>query len=112
MVTRDLIAAFRRACPEYERIYWETLPFPGVLVDQIREGALVTGNLARIAIRPDIFTAGSARIGNLTVNTAGFHVWNPIPGTGWGLWSTQITLIISPGWAVFLRRPQNTGRHP
>jgi len=63
MVTRDLIAAFQRAFPEYERIYWETLP-PGVLVDQIREGALVTGNL-RIAIRPDILTAGAARIGQL-----------------------------------------------
>ena len=63
MVTRDLIAAFQEAFPEYERIYWETLP-PGVLVDQILEGALVVGNL-RIAIRPDIFTAGAARIGQL-----------------------------------------------
>jgi molybdate transport system substrate-binding protein len=75
MVTRDLIAAFRRACPEYERIYWETLP-PGVLVDQIREGALVTGNL-RIAIRPDIFTAGAARIGRLDRECGWFSRMEP-----------------------------------
>jgi molybdate transport system substrate-binding protein len=75
MVTRDLIAAFRRACPEYERIYWETLP-PGVLVDQIREGALVTGNL-RIAIRPDIFTAGATRIGQLDRECGWFSRMEP-----------------------------------
>jgi molybdate transport system substrate-binding protein len=75
MVTRDLVAAFRSACPEYERIYWETLP-PGVLVDQIREGALVMGNL-RIAVQPDIFTAGTARIEQLDRECGWFSRMEP-----------------------------------
>jgi molybdate transport system substrate-binding protein len=75
MVTHDLIAAFREAFPEYERIYWETLP-PGVLVDQIREGALVVGNL-RIAVRPDVFTAGASRIGQLDRESGWFEHMEP-----------------------------------
>lgn len=60
MVTHELLDAFRRQCPYCERIYWETLP-PGVLVDQVQQGALVVGNL-RIAITPDVLTAGRGRI--------------------------------------------------
>ena len=75
MVTHDLIAAFQETFPEYERIYWETLP-PGVLVDQIRVGALVVGNL-RIAVRPDIFTAGTARIGQLDRECGWFSRMEP-----------------------------------
>jgi molybdate transport system substrate-binding protein len=63
MVTHDLIDAFQRIYPQYQRIYWETLP-PGVLVRQIENGGLRIGNL-RIAHRPDIFTAGAARIRQL-----------------------------------------------
>jgi molybdate transport system substrate-binding protein len=63
MVTHDLIAAFRKHHPKYQRIYWETLP-PGVLVRQIEKGQLQMGTL-RIAIRPDIFTAGTDRIRQL-----------------------------------------------
>ncbi len=63
MVTHDLIAAFQQEYPEYRRIYWQTLP-PGVLAEQIEAGALVIGNL-RIALRPDIFTAGTSRIEHL-----------------------------------------------
>ncbi len=59
MVTHDLIASFQREYPEYQRIYWETLP-PGVLVGQIERGGLVMGNL-RIALRPDVVTAGASR---------------------------------------------------
>jgi molybdate transport system substrate-binding protein len=63
MVTHDLISAFQKEHPEFQRIFWETLP-PGILAGQIETGALVMGNL-RIAIRPDIFTAGEKRIERL-----------------------------------------------
>lgn len=63
MVVHDLVAAFKQAHPEYQRIYVETLP-PGILAQQIEQGALVMGNL-RIALKPDIYTAGAKRIAQM-----------------------------------------------
>ncbi|HVC28203.1 MAG TPA: substrate-binding domain-containing protein [Gammaproteobacteria bacterium] len=63
MVVHELVAAFQKRYPQYQRIFVETLP-PGILADQIRKGALVMGNL-RIALRPDIYTAGQNRIKEL-----------------------------------------------
>lgn len=60
MATDELMREFRRAHPEVQRIFWETLP-PGILAKQIEQGALIIGNL-RIAIQPDIYTAGARRI--------------------------------------------------
>jgi len=60
MATAELMDAFRLEHPDVRRIYWETLP-PGILARQIEEGAIVIGNL-RIAITPDIYTAGGKRI--------------------------------------------------
>ncbi|MGB9429982.1 MAG: substrate-binding domain-containing protein [Gammaproteobacteria bacterium] len=60
MVVHDLVRAFQKEYPQYRRIFVETLP-PGILADQIREGALVLGNL-RIALKPDIYTAGRSRV--------------------------------------------------
>lgn len=60
MVTPELMDAFRQEHPDVQRIYWETLP-PGILAKQIDQGALIIGNL-RIAIKPDIYTAGARRI--------------------------------------------------
>jgi molybdate transport system substrate-binding protein len=60
MVVHDLIAAFRQAHPKYQRIFVETLP-PGILAKQIETGSLVMGNL-KIALKPDVFTAGKASI--------------------------------------------------
>lgn len=31
MVTHDLVSAFQERYPQYQRIYWETLP-PGILI--------------------------------------------------------------------------------
>ena len=69
MVVRDLLAAFRHAYPQYRRIFVETLP-PGILAKQIETGALVMGNL-RIALKPDVFTAGKASIAAQQKQ----HVW-------------------------------------
>ena len=60
MVVHDLMAAFRQAHPRYQRIFVETLP-PGILAKQIESGALVMGNL-RIALKPDVYTAGKGAI--------------------------------------------------
>jgi ABC-type molybdate transport system substrate-binding protein len=60
MVVNDLINAFKKAYPHYKRVYAETLP-PGILAQQIEQGALVMGNV-RISEKPDIYTAGKGRI--------------------------------------------------
>ena len=63
MVVHDLVAAFRRAYPQYPRVFAETLP-PGILAKQIEGGVLVMGNL-RIALKPDVYTAGRGAIDRL-----------------------------------------------
>jgi ABC-type molybdate transport system substrate-binding protein len=60
MAVPDLLAAFKKTHPKYQRIYVETLP-PGKLAAQIEAGALVMGNL-RIDAKPDVYTAGKKRI--------------------------------------------------
>ncbi len=60
MVVHDLVAAFRKAHPQYQRIFVETLP-PGILAKQIETGALVMGNL-KISLQPDVYTAGKGAI--------------------------------------------------
>jgi len=60
MVVHDLMDAFRKAHPQYQRIFVETLP-PGILAKQIETGSLVMGNL-RIALRPDVYTAGKGAL--------------------------------------------------
>jgi molybdate transport system substrate-binding protein len=60
MVVHDLMAAFKQAHPQYQRIYVETLP-PGILAKQIETGSLVMGNL-RITLKPDVYTAGKGAI--------------------------------------------------
>ncbi len=56
MVVEDILAAFRQIYPEIERIFYETLP-PGVLAEQIKQGALRLGELL-ISTPPDVYTAG------------------------------------------------------
>ncbi len=60
MVVDDLIAAFKKEYPQYERILVETLP-PGLLMQQIKTGSLVIGNM-RLSYKPDIYTAGKKGI--------------------------------------------------
>lgn len=60
MVIDELIAAFKKAHPQYQRVFAETLP-PGILAKQIATGSIVIGNL-RITLKPDVYTAGKNRI--------------------------------------------------
>lgn len=56
MVVDELLAAFKKEYPQYQRIFAETLP-PGILRRQLEGGSITIGNL-RITLRPDIYTEG------------------------------------------------------
>ncbi|SHF78704.1 molybdate ABC transporter substrate-binding protein [Pedobacter caeni] len=60
MCIDDLLAAFKKSYPQYQRIFAETLP-PGILAKQIIHGSIVIGNM-RITLKPDVYTAGKNRI--------------------------------------------------
>jgi len=60
MVIDELIGAFKKKHPQYQRVFAETLP-PGILAKQIATGSVVIGNL-RITLKPDVYTAGKSRI--------------------------------------------------
>jgi len=64
MVIDDLMNAFKKAYPQYQRVFAETLP-PGKLADQIKGGSLTIGNM-RITLKPDVYTAGKNRIDEMT----------------------------------------------
>lgn len=60
MVLDDLIAAFKKAYPAYQKVFAESLP-PGILAKQIEGGTMTIGNM-RIDLKPDVYTAGKGRI--------------------------------------------------
>ncbi len=73
MCIDDLIAAFKKQFPQYQRIFAETLP-PGILAKQIEGGSITIGNM-RIILQPDVYTAGKNRIEQMTsyfVDTAAY----------------------------------------
>ncbi len=76
MVVPELVAAFRREHPQHRRIFVETLP-PGILADQIEQGAVIVGNL-RIDLKPDVFIAGKSRIERMQGEKQLFSETRPI----------------------------------
>ncbi|WP_222538647.1 molybdate ABC transporter substrate-binding protein [Pedobacter polysacchareus] len=60
MCIDELIGAFKKKHPQYQRVFAETLP-PGILAKQIASGSIVVGNM-RITLKPDVYTAGKSRI--------------------------------------------------
>ncbi len=60
MCIDDLLTAFKKKYPVYQRIFAETLP-PGILADQIKGGSITIGNL-RITLKPDVYTAGKGEM--------------------------------------------------
>ncbi len=75
MLVNDLLKAFQKAYPQYQRVLAETLP-PGILSKQIQNGGLVIGNM-RISVKPDIFTAGSGRMHKLQTQNDWFSSTEP-----------------------------------
>ncbi|MBS1668402.1 MAG: substrate-binding domain-containing protein [Bacteroidetes bacterium] len=63
MCIDELISKFKKAYPQYLRVFAETLP-PGILADQIVGGSLTIGNL-RITLKPDIYTAERGKINQM-----------------------------------------------
>lgn len=63
MVIDDLLTGFKKAYPQYTRVFAETLP-PGILAKQIKSGSVTIGNL-RISHKPDIFTDGKSSIASM-----------------------------------------------
>lgn len=59
MCIDDLLDAFKKVYPTYQRIFAETLP-PGILANQIDGGSITIGNM-RITLQPDVYTAGKNR---------------------------------------------------
>jgi molybdate transport system substrate-binding protein len=64
MCIDDLLAAFKKEHPQYQRIFAETLP-PGILAKQIAGGSITIGNM-RITLKPDIYTAGKSQIDQMS----------------------------------------------
>jgi molybdate transport system substrate-binding protein len=60
MCVDDLLTEFKKAYPQYQRVFAETLP-PGILAKQIAGGSVTIGNM-RITLKPDVFTAGKGLI--------------------------------------------------
>ena len=88
MVVPELIEAFRKKHPEYQRIFVETIP-PGVLADQVRHEALVLGNM-RITAMPDVFADGR----NSMIELQRQHGWFK---TTHDYTSNHLSLIVSKG---------------
>jgi len=63
MCVDDLLAAFKKEHPQYQRIFVETLP-PGILAKQIEGGSITIGNM-RITLKPDIYTDGKDKMNKL-----------------------------------------------
>lgn len=63
MVMDDLLEAFKKKHPNYERIFVETLP-PGILAKQIEGGSITIGNM-KITHKPDVYAAGKNRIDSM-----------------------------------------------
>lgn len=64
MCVDDLVAAFKKQYPQYQRVFVETLP-PGILAKQIEGGAITIGNM-RITLKPDVYTDGKSKMDLLT----------------------------------------------
>jgi len=64
MCIDDLLSAFKKNYPQYQRVFAETLP-PGILSKQIEGGSITIGNM-RITLKPDIYTAGKGDIDRMS----------------------------------------------
>jgi accessory colonization factor AcfC len=78
MCVDDLIAGFKKAYPQYQRIFAETLP-PGILAKQLELGSITVGNM-RIILKPDIFAGGRAMISQLAshFSDSGTYAYNKL----------------------------------
>jgi molybdate transport system substrate-binding protein len=98
MVIDSLIRDFKKAYPQYRRIFAETLP-PGILARQIETGSLVMGNM-RISLQPDVYTAGKSRIDQMAAH---FSVVKPYAGN-------RLAIMVQAGNPKKIRGLADLGR--
>lgn len=60
MAVPELLEAFKKANPKYQRVFAETIP-PGIEERQMKSGKIVVGNMI-IDLKPDVITAGKGSI--------------------------------------------------
>jgi len=98
MCIDELLAAFRKAHPQYRRIFVETLP-PGILAQQVAGGAITIGNL-RISLQPDVYTAGKARMAQMQTwfSDTATYAWN------------KLAILVQKGNPMHIRRLADLGR--
>lgn len=114
MVMNHLLQAFQAAHPEVGSIYYETLP-AGILIDQMRQGALAVGELI-IRVAPDVLAADAATLAELAEEEwlTEYHEYasstlailvpqaNPMGLIGWGD-------LLRPEVRVALPNPETEG---
>jgi ABC-type molybdate transport system substrate-binding protein len=100
MVMPTLVAAFRKEHPQIRHIYYETLP-PGIIIRQIRSGALQIGNML-VSARADVLLAGPR--GMRTLHAIGkVSTWQPYA-------SNTLAILVRAGNPLHVRSVMDLGR--
>ncbi len=100
MVMDDLFTAFRAAHPAIQHIFFETLP-PGILIAQVRQGALRMGELL-LRVQADVLAAGLDQLTEL--HTAGISE-TPITYA-----ANDLALLVTAGNPLGLHTLADLGR--
>lgn len=98
MVIDSLIRDFKKAYPQYQRVFAETLP-PGILAQQIITGSLVIGNM-RIDLQPDIYTAGKIRMEQMKTHFSSVKAYA----------GNSLAIMVQPGNPKHIRGLADLGR--
>lgn len=100
MVMPALLGEFRKRYPRLRTVFYETLP-PGIVVRQVRTGALRVGNLL-IAVQPDVLLTGPR--GMRTLRQFGkVSTWHPYA-------SNSLAILVRAGNPLNIRTLRDLGR--
>lgn len=100
MVVPALLGAFRKAHPEIRSIFYETLP-PGIVIKQVRSGALRVGNLL-ISAQPDVLLTGPRGMRDLR-HMGKVSTWHAYA-------SNSLAILVRAGNPLAIRTLRDLGR--
>jgi ABC-type molybdate transport system substrate-binding protein len=103
MAMEEIVAGFQVACPEVEKIFYETLP-PGLELEQIMAGGAVFQDRV-IGVRPDIYTSVSEKAMQ-TLEEAGHILKNDY----YPYLHNRLTLMVPPGNPARISAVTDLGR--